>query len=186
MKNLAFHNRPRSVGAQLARMKRWPSFEIINSREGIISWVGSLRGFQLFYKVGVLWDPSLTVFDRPYVLLLNPELKPRLNGSFEEIPHLMYCAERPDQSGLCLFDPEGNEWSSHMLIADTTIPWAAKWLYFYELWHYDGVWRGGGVGFESIAKARAEVIHGEESEQSSASKKEAPMAVKQTLQDSFT
>ena len=59
------------------------------------------------------------------------------------------------------FDPKGGEWSNKQLIADTTIPWAAEWLMYYELWHYDGVWLGGGVGFESTAEARAAAVYRE-------------------------
>ena len=37
------------------------------------------------------------------------------------------------------------------LIADTTIPWAAEWLHYYELWHMTGEWLAQGVGPESVA-----------------------------------
>lgn len=58
-------------------------------------------------------------------------------------------------SALCLYDPDGGQWDPRMLIADTTIPWAADWLKFYEFWLYDGIWRGKSVGPESAAKIRA-------------------------------
>ena len=59
-----------------------------------------------------------------------------------EIPHLIFNHEDPELSALCLFDPDAGEWDSTMLIADTTVPWAAEWLHHYELWRVDGVWRG--------------------------------------------
>jgi hypothetical protein len=31
-----------------------------------------------------------------------------------------------------------------MLIADSTIPWTAEWLIFYEIWKATGDWHGGG------------------------------------------
>ena len=31
-----------------------------------------------------------------------------------------------------------------MLIANTTLPWTAEWLFFYELWLVTGEWDGGG------------------------------------------
>jgi hypothetical protein len=73
----------------------------------------------------------------------------------------MFNSKDPELSGLCLFDPEGREWSNKLLIADTTMRWVAEWLMYYELWHFDGIWRGGGVGPESIAEARAAAVYRE-------------------------
>jgi hypothetical protein len=141
---------------------RWPEFEIKHVWDGCITWVGQLRGFQRPYQVGVIWNMGTK--QAPYVYLIDPPLVPRAGATYEDIPHLMFDGENPASSGLCLYDPEGNEWSDHMLIADTTLPWAARWLYYYELWHYDGKWRGGGVGPESVARARAEALHREAQE----------------------
>jgi hypothetical protein len=123
----------------------------------VIRWMGPLRGFQKWYHVGILWNYQST--GKPYVFLLTPELEPRAGQAFEQIPHLIFNQDDPARSGFCLFDPEGNEWSNKLLIADTTLPWAAEWLLHYEFWHFDGVWRGGGVGFESVATARTEAVH---------------------------
>lgn len=156
-------NRPYSPHAQINRMNgRWPGFEIQRVWDGCITWVGILKGFQRPYQVGVIWD--MRTAQAPYVFLVDPPLSPRVDGAFEDIPHLIFDSEEPAKSGLCLYDPEGNEWSNHMLIADSTLPWAARWLYYYELWLYDGKWRGGGVGPESIARARAEALHREAQE----------------------
>ena len=40
--------------------------------------------------------------------------------------------------------PSLREWDANDLIADTTIHWAAQWLYFYEGWLVTKKWRGGG------------------------------------------
>jgi hypothetical protein len=109
--------------------------------------------------IAVIWEAEGQ--ERPYVILIDPALRPRESGKFEEIPHLMFNSKDPELSGLCLFDPEGREWSNKLLIADTTMRWVAEWLMYYELWHFDGVWRGGGVGPESIAEARAAAIYRE-------------------------
>ncbi len=184
-KLLPYHNRPRSIGAQISRMKMlWPRFNLMKRTNTEANWVGCLRGFQRFYTVGVIW--GVKGLDRPYVFLINPILTPREDSTFEDIPHLMYDSKHPERSGLCLFDPDGKEWIDHMLIADTTIPWAAKWLYFYELWHDDGKWRGGGVGAESIAGARREALHTKKEEQSSSSTKETSMAAREAIQDFIT
>jgi hypothetical protein len=128
---------------------RWPDFQLISFFDDKIHWNGALMGFQKVYQVGLIWEATSDL--PPYVYLINPMLRPRQEGRYDKIPHLLYSEERPQSSGLCLFDPDGNEWSEHFLLADTTIPWAVKWLYYYELWHYDGVWRGGGVGPETYA-----------------------------------
>lgn len=82
-------------------------------------------------------------------------LAPRPGGRFEEIPHLIFDRKKPENSGLCLFDPEGNEWTEADLIADTTIHWTAEWLNYYELWHLTGEWLAPRVGYESIAQMDA-------------------------------
>ena len=182
MKKISYHNRRRSIGAQVSRMKIcWPSFEVYKRGIDAAWWVGSLRGFQMFYTIGVIW--GVKGLDRPLVYLINPLLAPRDGATYEDIPHLMYDKTNPDQSGLCLFDPDGKEWTDRMLIADTTIPWTAQWLYYYELWHYDGKWKGGGVGAESIADARRKALHEQKDELSSSSKKETSLATGKVIQN---
>lgn len=160
MRGLAYHQRPRSIGAQKARMAaKWPQFTFEALEGSMVRWVGPLRGFQKGYVVAVHWDGQS--LERPYVLLREPQLRPRQGWTFEEIPHLMFYSKHPELSGLCLFDPEGGEWTNKRLIADTTIVWTAEWLLYYELWHIDGVWRGGGVGPENTAEARAAALYRE-------------------------
>ena len=164
MKDFSHRLRPRSLGAQIDRMKAWPDFEVVRLGRDVAVWEGRLRGFQQFYRVRITWGEGR---DRPYVQILDPPLEPIEAGKYANIPHLMFDEANPLESGLCLFDPEGREWAPHMLIADTTIPWAARWLYFYELWLFDGVWRGGGVGAESIGAARTATLHEQESQHES-------------------
>jgi hypothetical protein len=162
MRGPAYHQRPRSLGAQAARMRGlWPEFEF-EARGKLVRWTGPLRGFQRRYIIDVYWEPAST--EKPYVVLSSPSLRPREGSTFEQIPHLVFWEERPELSALCLFDPAGNEWSNKLLIADTTIKWAAEWLFYYELWHFDGTWRGTGVGPENIAEARAAAIYRETGE----------------------
>jgi hypothetical protein len=85
---------------------------------------GPVRGFQKWYVTAVHRDAERA--DKPYVVLRDPKLRPRDGGTFEEIPHLMFYSKEPELSGLCLFDPNGNEWSNKLLIADTAIVWAAE------------------------------------------------------------
>lgn len=36
------------------------------------------------------------------------------------------------------------EWTSDMLLIETTLPWTAEWLIYYEIWKATGAWHGGG------------------------------------------
>lgn len=135
--------KPRSPGAQVTRMSaRWPSLEMSLSRDGnVLLWTGPVRGFQQMYRVTVQWSFRVTAAI-PHVFILDPKLRPRTGGRSEDIPHLLFNSNAPEDSALCLFDPAAGEWKPSMLIADTTVPWATEWLHHYECWHLDGVWRG--------------------------------------------
>lgn len=146
MKNKPF----RSSQAQLQAMAaEWPDFSGKRGGDGLITWYGALRPRGKPYTIGVLWWPGK--IDRPYVMVLDPLIEPPEGKSYAEIPHLMFNGEKPELSGLCLFDPDGNEWTPADLIAETTIRWASEWLHYYELWHMCGEWLAPGVGPESVA-----------------------------------
>lgn len=69
---------------------------------------------------------------RPKVTVVNPVLETRPD---EALPHVYPGDE------LCLYyDDEfvGTE----NFIADTIVPWASEWLYFYETWMTTGSWLG--------------------------------------------
>lgn len=70
------------------------------------------------------------------IRVLNPILI--LNGIDPEIPH-MY-----SQETLCLYMPKYSEFKRKDYISDTIIPWTYLWLYYYEVWHTTGEWKGGG------------------------------------------
>lgn len=143
----------RSAGSQIDRMThRWPELELFLSNNGWLKWQGPIRGFQLDYRVAVLWKPESEL--PPYVMLVDPPLRPRIDGDYGSIPHLWFDKDDPERSGLCLFDPEKREWDTKNLIADTTIPWAARWLLYYELWLVDGIWRGTGRAPTATAPVR--------------------------------
>jgi hypothetical protein len=83
------------------------------------------RGYrvQLTYRVGGI--PKVRVLD---------ELQRRQG---ETLPHVY------GDETLCLH--ERDDWSGHMWIATTTVPWISEWLMYYELWLPDGEWYGGGA-----------------------------------------
>lgn len=149
------NDKRRSPHAQLKAMRQlWPDFEERRLPNGTLCWRGPLRPKAQLYIIFVAWKPN--EMSLPYVMIIDPPLKPREGGSFTEIPHLIFCKEEPPQSGLCLFDPEGREWSPADLIAETTIFWASEWLAYYELWHLTGEWLAPGVGYESVAQIQAD------------------------------
>lgn len=93
-------------------------------------WVGSLTPSDLSpsYTVRVKYDGRA----RADVTVIDPVLAKR-DG---RLPHV-FPGDR-----LCLHVPQ--EWDVSMPLATTIIPWAAEWLYHYELWLPTGVWQGGG------------------------------------------
>ncbi len=71
----------------------------------------------------------------PEVRVLRPSLRTR--PGVDRLPHVN------GDGSLCLH--VDGEWRSFMLVANTTVPWATTWLYFYEIWHATGLWLGGGT-----------------------------------------
>ncbi len=67
----------------------------------------------------------------PKMWVLSPEIR-------DEAPH------RYRDRSLCLYYPRHGEWHPGMFLAQTIVPWAAEWLFFYEVWLEDpeGRWFG--------------------------------------------
>lgn len=144
----------RSPDAQLKAMAaQWQDFKGRKLPDGTLFWTGPLMPKALIYNVSVIWNPA--AMSLPYVTVDDPPLASRTGTTFAEIPHLIFYSEKPEQSGLCLFDPEGREWSAADLIAETTIHWTSEWLAYYELWHLTGEWLAPSVGSESVARIYA-------------------------------
>jgi hypothetical protein len=106
--------------------RRFPSFNLRQKGAEAI-WRGTLqpRECSPLYHVEVRsangWVPKVRV--------LRPQLVP-------DPPHLY-------QDGtLCLYWPAEWQWRRDRLIATTILPWAALWLYYYELWLDCGEWLG--------------------------------------------
>lgn len=113
---------------------RWPGFRLVKNRRQVeATWRGSIQPAPLsdVYTVSVRYRPGWC----PEVRVLTPTLKPR--EGVEGLPHIY-----PDGS-LCL--NQYGEWHAGILVAETAVPWASSWLYFYEIWHATGLWRGGGT-----------------------------------------
>lgn len=79
------------------------------------------------------WSPSVNVF------VVDPDISKHARNRESKIPHTY-----PDGS-LCLYLPRNNEWDYYDSWADTLIPWACLWLYYFEIWFVTDEWLGGGV-----------------------------------------
>lgn len=61
-----------------------------------------------------------------------------------DFPHHYEICEKEKMVKICLYLPGTGEWSRNKVIANTIVPWAIEWLFFYEIWLSTGEWRGGG------------------------------------------
>jgi hypothetical protein len=104
---------------------RFPRFHRIG-RGGHAKWKGTLqpRESSPEYHVSVHYE----VGHIPKVFVDAPPIT-------ATAPH------RYSDGSLCLYWPVEWTWSQDKLIADTILPWAALWLYYYELWLDCGEWR---------------------------------------------
>lgn len=110
---------------------RYPGVFSYNLRKDKLECTGEVQPSLLSekYKIRVIYSLQ----SMPHVYVLLPTLR---NRELESIPHIY-----PD-GHLCLFLP--GEWTKQAYLADTVIPWAILWLYYYEMWHATGEWLGGG------------------------------------------
>ena len=76
---------------------------------------------------------------RPKVFVDQPDLVALAEG--RKLPHVY----SGSPTHLCLCLPSSGEWHGGLLIANTLVPWAALWLYFFEEWLVSDDWKGGGV-----------------------------------------
>lgn len=76
-------------------------------------------------------DKSVDIF------VEEPRIDLYENG--KKVPHLY------SNGSLCLYYPEYQEWDYSDSWAETLIPWASLWLFYYEIWKDTGNWLGGGI-----------------------------------------
>lgn len=114
----------------LRLQQQFPEERAPRVRAGALSWSVSLQPtpLSLTYRVAVRYRQG----QRPRVTVVSPRLDSRPD---ELLPHV-YPGEE-----LCLY--YGREFvGTEQFIADTIVPWASEWLYFYEHWMSTGVWLG--------------------------------------------
>jgi hypothetical protein len=139
------------IDDQIAAMaSRWPEMRLIGTTDRGALWEGVLRPQKQRYTVRIAYSVphALEAFTisaiQPRVQVLDPLLE--LHEEFEEgpLPHVYWHSADLELPFLCLFDPYNGEWSPGDFLAETTVPWTARYLYFYEGWLLTGRWLGGG------------------------------------------
>lgn len=134
----------------LAMALQWPGFRVTERSGQSATWEGDLapdkRIFRtrIGYRVPHLLENVSLLDVQPRLQVINPLLKSHPDYDQGPIPHVYLSKFTPSMPYLCLFSPSGREWDVTDLIANTTVFWAAEWLYFYEGWLVTKRWRGGG------------------------------------------
>lgn len=136
----------RILSAETRRLKEvFPSFRRILNVPWKGVWKGTLTPFAQPYCIRVSWCPGvesgglLFPYASPRVDVLSPALIRREAEPDKLIPHL-YRTPEGAPPRLCLYYPDGTEYTAAMWLAETVVPWAAEWLACYEMWHITGDW----------------------------------------------
>ncbi len=140
-----------TVDDQIATMAaRWPTFAVVARNGRKVVWEGTLDPVKRRYRVRITLTlpyaiENVTLLQvQPEVQILNPQLERHPEFEDGPVPHVYVNDNNPALPFLCLFDPYNGEWSLSDLVAETTVPWTARYLYFYEGWLATGRWHGGG------------------------------------------
>lgn len=136
---------------QIAAMeKRWPTFALVQKVGRSAVWEGMLDPVRRHYRVRVGYEVPLVIENfsiinvQPRVQILSPVLERHPEYDEGPIPHVYVNRKEQSLPYLCLFDAFNGEWTPSDLLAETTIPWTARYLYFYEGWLLTRKWSGGG------------------------------------------
>lgn len=128
----------------------FPDFRLISDVGLWAVWEGALTPGRRSYCVRVTYFPRIFFPDfrienpRVSMTVEAPVIGLNPRGTGELPPHIYPNFARPEFPRLCLFDPATDEWDGDKLIAETILPWAAEWLFFFEGWMATGEWLGGG------------------------------------------
>lgn len=152
----------RSIEEQIAAMQSspWSEFAVTKTGARSATWEGTISPqirksylLRIRYSVPNILEHFTAVGVQPRVQVLKPVLEGHPDYEEGPIPHVYQNQEEPQYPYLCLFDPYEGEWSPNDLISETTMYWAANWLYFYENWLLTGKWQGGGRHYGNRPKS---------------------------------
>lgn len=141
----------KSLSEQVACMAaKWPLLKLVERTERWAVWIGPIKPTSIDYTVRIEYavPHAIEAFTahqiQPSVQVLSPVLERHPDYSDGPIPHVYVNIEEPKLPCLCLFDTYNGEWSPTDFLADTTVPWTAAYLYFYEGWLATKRWFGPG------------------------------------------
>lgn len=126
----------RLIDQQIALRRAYPE-AVCSIRRGVLHWNGYLSPTPLSKTYNVTLEYK--VGKRPRVTLIGENL---LGLDKPNFPHRFHIDQLNKQVDICLH--LGYEFDASVLIADTIVPWAIEWLYFYEIWLATEEWCGGG------------------------------------------
>lgn len=132
---------------QVSAMRHaWPGFKSERLMDGLV-WRGWLRPKAWLDPFQVQVRLVLETRERRGAVSVNV-VQPVLDvASSQRAECHMY-----SNGSLCLFDPSQHEWTPRMSVAETIVPWAAEWIYYFQIWQVTGAWLGGGGAPGSVAK----------------------------------
>ena len=121
---------------QLAHLRLRNRCGLGRVRHGRLTWQWQAQPSPIsrIYQVRLECDAK----GNPDVFVDAPDIRMLARG--RRIPHL-YSQE---QCQLCLFLPGSGQWNPRKLLANTIVPWASLWLFYYEEWLWSDEWKGGG------------------------------------------
>ena len=125
-----------TVSDQIRDMQhRYPNFQLVRSDAGM-SWTGQLIPTPL--SVTYTIETTYRRHHSPQVWVRHPQLQ--VTKEDFKIVHIYR------EGCLCLYANE--EWRPSMTLSSTIVPWAAEWLFYYEMWLATGLaWRRGVSSF---------------------------------------
>jgi hypothetical protein len=133
-----------NIGMQTARLKNvFPTSKVVYFTSSYFVWKGSIKPSPLSNSYDIRLEYKKGMHPNIYVINTTLTLYP----GETELPHIY----NTKNQWLCLYYRKDREWKSSMYIADTIIPWASEWLFYYEIWLSTGKWRGEGIHHSSIA-----------------------------------
>lgn len=140
-----------SIESQIAAMaERWPAFDTVFKNDRCAIWEGVLDPVSKQYRVRIGYEVPFAIANfsglnvQPRVQILSPLLERHPEHEEGPIPHVYLNRDEQSLPYLCLFDPFNGEWTPSDFLAETTVPWTSRYLYFYEGWLLTGKWSGGG------------------------------------------
>ena len=119
-----------------------PNSRAVSRPNGMV-WLGTLTPTEYSVSYEVLIDHERTA--SPLVYVSRPHLELVRE---QPLPHVY------SWNTLCLY-LDRREWNGSVTIADSLVPWASEWLFFYELWLATGEWLGEGPHPDPGSASRA-------------------------------